>query len=108
MGNQVGNVYSYLAVVVRSKGSDAAHVQVGRGISQDPAQVAGIEPEIGPGQGSPGHPVQAHDLGGDALAQPVGVLGIVEKRPLGVGVGIDESGSDRETLQRKDAPGLGP
>ena len=108
MGNQVGNVYRRLAMIVRSKGRDAAHVQLERRIPQDPAQVAGIEPEIGRGQGRPGHPVQAHDLGGDALAQPVGVLGIVEQRSLGMGVGIDESGGEGETLQWNDSPGLGP
>ena len=108
VGNQAGHVHRRLAMIVRSKGGHAAHVQLERRIPQDPAQVAGIEPEVGTGQGRPGHPVQAHDLGGDALAQAVGVLGIVEKGSLGMGVGIDESGGEGETLQWNDSPGLGP
>ena len=108
MGNQAGHVHRRLAMIVRSKGGDAAHVQLERGVPQDPAQVAGIEPEIGTGQGRPGHSVQAHDLGGDALPQPVGVLRIVEQCSLGMGVGIDESGGEGETLQWNDSPGLCP
>ena len=85
------------AVVVRPEGRDAGHVQVFGRFAQDAGQVTPVDAIVVGGHRGVAQAVLAEYLGGDALAQSVGVLGVEEQYAVGVGVGVDEAGRDGES-----------
>ena len=95
--HEIGGVDGDPAVVVAAESGDRIHRQAGDRVAQQAGKPAPVGEMVGRGQGGEGHSVQAHDLGGDPLAQPVGVLRIGEQVPFRVGVGVDEAGGNRQT-----------
>ena len=95
------------AVVVRPERRDAGHVQVFGRLAQDAGQVAPVDAIVVGGHRGVAQAVLAEYLGGDALAQSVGVLGVEEQYAVGVGVGVDEAGRNGESGGVNDAARAG-
>ena len=94
-------------MVMTAESGDRIHRQAGDRVAEQAGQPAPVDEMVGRRQGREGHSVQAHDLGGDPLAQSVGVLRVGEQVPLGVGVGVDEAGRHRQAAGIDGARRLG-
>ena len=103
----VRGVDGYLAVVVRPEGRDAGHVEVFGRLAQDAGKVAAIYAVVVGGHRGVAEAVLAEYLGGDALAQSVGVLRVEQQHAVGVGVGVDEARRDCESGGVYDAARAG-
>ena len=96
MRDVVGGVDGNLAVVVGPEGRDAGHVEVFGRLAQDAGEVTPVDAVVVGGHRSVAEAILAEYLGGDALAQAVGVLWVEEQDSVRVGVGVDEARRDGE------------
>jgi hypothetical protein len=87
----VDDVYGRTVVVVAQERVDAFGFDVLRGQLVDPGEVPAIHQVVLMRQRCVGEAVLTQYLGGDALAQSVGMLWVEEQSAIGMGVGIDES-----------------
>ncbi len=72
--HEIGGVDGDPAVVVAAESGDRIHRQAGDRFAEQAGKPAPVGEVVGRRQGGEGHSVEAHDLGGDPLPQPVGVL----------------------------------